>query len=156
MKIRDGFVANSSSSSFIISGWLVETDKLIDTLNEAAINRIKRLIDSSEDARLVLEKEILNNLDFYDSEHLICVWKNDKQCIVGKTLLSYDNSDTVVASLAAINDNMKKFFEDLKNKDSVLFFLKELLGDVNVYQTCVIIYLWKIRWGVDELSEDQI
>ena len=78
MKIRNGFVSNSSSSSFVI---------LKNKLTEEQINQIKNHISFVLENKDMFKHYMLNYIDKYDQWEI----KEENNLICGKTLM--DNFD---------------------------------------------------------------
>ena len=91
MKIRNGFVSNSSSSSFCIYGASLEFDELVEKLKETDIiseEKLNEIIDNEYDEQ---EEEILNIID--DNSNLE-VYQYDDDVWIGRSWSSIADDET--------------------------------------------------------------
>jgi len=92
MKMRNGFVSNSSSSSFVVYGATIEKDELL----EALLKKFPDLeVERDEDGEIFLEEK-----DIYD-----IIWDVPDADVQSLSLAEYDDLFMICRPLAEIEEN---------------------------------------------------
>ena len=92
MKMRNGFVSNSSSSSFVVYGATIEKDELL----EALLKKFPDLeVEMDEDGEIFLEEK-----DIYD-----IIWDVPDADVQSLSLAEYDDLFMICRPLAEIEEN---------------------------------------------------
>ena len=92
MKMRNGFVSNSSSSSFVVYGATIEKDELL----EALLKKFPDLeVEMDEDGEIFLEEK-----DIYD-----IIWDLPDADVQSLSLAEYDDLFMICRPLAEIEEN---------------------------------------------------
>lgn len=113
MKIRNGFVSNSSSSSFCIYGTCVDMDELLEKvkstsiLSEEELERVDELIENDESYEVVeMLEEKVDGLVFHSD------YEND-QYYIGRNWSSVEDDETG----KEFKNNVKEELEKLLGPD---------------------------------------
>jgi len=118
MKIRQGFVSNSSSCSFLIYGIYIEESKMIEQFKK---NQLKKASPGERAKTLLLNKdEDLEDLDGYDFLNTIMKgvkgfsWDTLGDCdwFVGKSWDLVDDNETGKQFKESVEKTLKDLFGD--------------------------------------------
>jgi len=118
MKIRQGFVSNSSSCSFLIYGIYIEESKMIEQFKK---NQLKKASPGERAKTLLLNKdEDLEDLDGYDFLNTIMKdakgfsWDTLEGCdwFVGKSWDLVDDNETGKQFKESVEKTLKDLFGD--------------------------------------------
>lgn len=103
MKIRNGFVSNSSSSSFLIYGICMEQDELLDLLNVS--EEEKESGDSCDFDDMIYEKANKLGLEFYNPDGY-------DGCYIGRSWSEVGDDETGKQFKDKIEADLKSIFGD--------------------------------------------
>lgn len=106
MKVRNGFVSNSSSSSFIIIGCKVSEKEVIKLKEQLLGRKYKEDEDWECDACDALSE---NDWEFVD----------DNEEILGKVLESYDSYEMSSFTLQKVKDTFKEVKDRFKKEPKI-------------------------------------
>lgn len=102
MKIRSGFVSNSSSSSFCIYGVYMDTDELVEKMKNAG-NLSEEELEQLDDEGSWYIQELLygkmDNLSIYESEG---------DCWIGRDFTTIGDDETGKQFKESVEQNMEK------------------------------------------------
>lgn len=122
MKLRNGYVSNSSSSSFVIAGYLID-----DENKERFFNLARRAVPALEDYLTV--DELLDREGYeIGNSHIIVKTGNDDNGIecgksfIGKTIAYSDNYEMIV-DVDDIRNDLKEYddlFKDDEKKIKII------------------------------------
>lgn len=86
MKSRDGFVSNSSSTSFIITNKKNKPLDLIDFVREnpQLIEQYNREYDQKIEFKDVLQSAKENNIKWWLKERKVCVFGDEQDTLIGR------------------------------------------------------------------------
>jgi len=91
MKIRNGFVSNSSSTAFIITNYSKEKKTLVDfvTENPQLIEQFKKEYGSYKDDPLFSQGNLMvsaeeNNMEFSPGKPEYCVFGDEQDTLIGQ------------------------------------------------------------------------
>jgi len=112
MKVRQGFVSNSSSQSFVIRGIKIDTKKLSKLCEITWVKSDTELSDLFTD----VQNHVTDKLDGYTVEPTGCYFGDVdyKEVIVGKELESLEDGCATEYDNKAITAQDKKIVEDFK------------------------------------------
>lgn len=114
MKIRNGFVSNSSSSSFVIYGVKIE-DKSVEDIVKQFYSEEELKEFGEDDYWDLLYSRKLNDKIGFD------ILTDDIECWVGKIISESDESymndgEMSFEEIVEARDKLKEFFPDLESK----------------------------------------
>jgi hypothetical protein len=111
MKIRNGFVSNSSSSSFCIVGVSLEGDEFEKA---ASLKRTddEEYIDRYEQFEILCKKKKVSDLEFFTDE--------DDYVFIGKDIFSMKDSETMGEFKNRTLKDFNKILPKLKTKPSLM------------------------------------
>lgn len=123
MKYRQGFVSNSSSSSFICKGYIIDTDRenLLKVLKETYPECIKEYMAEYDTDDLICEYFyylwdkgiVLRNRDYSKNQFIIAKLIEDSGC---EGYLSYNVIDCSDTDIAEVKELASKFSDCLECK----------------------------------------
>ena len=112
MKMRNGFVSNSSSSSFVVYGATIEKDELL----EALLKKFPDLeVERDEDGEIFLEETDIYDIiwDIPDAEvQSLSLAEDDDLFMVGRPLTEIEENETLAQFKSRVHSTLDKIGVD--------------------------------------------
>ena len=112
MKMRNGFVSNSSSSSFVVYGAVIEKDELL----EALLKKFPDLeVERDEDGEIFLEETDIYDIiwDIPDAEvQSLSLAEDDDLFMVGRPLTEIEENETLAQFKSRVHSVLDKIGVD--------------------------------------------